>query len=77
MLEYAGAPVVVDSVAEAWELVAVHPFQQRSLTSTCRFLVLQHLLLLSSQLHKPKELTHLASPLLETTWEETASSPRG
>jgi hypothetical protein len=26
MLEYAGAPVVVDSIAEAWELVAVHSF---------------------------------------------------
>jgi hypothetical protein len=46
----------------------VHPFHP---TSTRRFLLLQRLLLLSSQLYKPKDLTRLASPLLETTWEET------
>jgi hypothetical protein len=28
VLEYTGAPVIVDSVAEAWELVA-HPFQHQ------------------------------------------------
>jgi hypothetical protein len=41
MSEYAGAPIVVDSVAEAWENVAPSTtVTNLNPTSTCHFLVL-------------------------------------